>query len=259
MRGYFTDGIAVVLCGGKSSRMGRPKALLPFDGEPLVAHIARALGRLFPEVVVVAAPGKEFVGLLGLLGSQPDDTNEPDQPNERKNPNQLNQPEIRVVVDEVAHQGPVGSFYYGIGAAGGDFSFVTSCDAAFLNPALIEYLVRQLPGYDVVAPYWESLFQPLHAVYRKSVRPLLKDQLERGELRPIYLYDKVPTRKVAEDEIRSLDPEGWSFFNMNSPEDYRSALRRWEAKTVPPRPVPVAVTVELFGVPRLLAKRKEVP
>ncbi len=119
--------------------------------------------------------------------------------------------------------------------------------------------MRQLPGYDVVAPYWESRFQPLHAVYRKSVRPLLKDQLERGELRPFYLYDKVPTRKVAEDEIRSLDPEGWSFFNMNSPEDYRSALRRWEAKTVPPRPVPVAVTVELFGVPRLLAKRKEVP
>ncbi|HEX9443457.1 MAG TPA: NTP transferase domain-containing protein, partial [Candidatus Binatia bacterium] len=118
--------------------MGRPKALLPFDGEPLVAHIARALGRLFPEVVVVAAPGEEFVGLLGLLGSQPDDTNEPDQPNERKNPNQLNQPEIRVVVDEVAHQGPVGGIYYGLGAAGGDFSFVTSCDAAFLNSALIE-------------------------------------------------------------------------------------------------------------------------
>lgn len=263
-RAYFADGGAVVLCGGKSSRMGRPKALLPFAGEPLVVHIVRALGRLFPEVVVVAAPGEQFDALSGLLVSSL---------------NQPNQAKIKLARDEVAYQGPVGGIYYGLGAAAGDYAFVTSCDAAFLNPALVEYLVRQLPGHDVVVPHWDGRFQPLHAVYRKSVAPLLKIQLERGELRPIFLYDKVPTRQVAEEEIRRFDPEGWGFFNMNRPEDYAAALEHWDARrrvetetekqkggsgavSVPVPisvPVSISVSVELFGVPRLLAKRSEVP
>ena len=91
----------------------------------------------------------------------------------------------------------------------------------------------------------------------RSVAPLLHEQLERGELRPIFLYDKVRTRKIHEDEIRRLDPEGLSFLNMNSPEDYEAALQLWrqetaiETETAPPHSV---LSVELFGVARLLAK-----
>jgi molybdopterin converting factor small subunit len=124
-------------------------------------------------------------------------------------------------------------------------------------------------NYDVVVPYWENRFQPLHAVYRRSVMPLLKEQLERGELRPIFLYDRVRTRKVDEDEIRRFDPEGLSFLNMNSPADYDAALALWknrrrvETETVQlPASISVSdsiyVTVELFGVARLLVKTKEV-
>ena len=57
------DASAVVLVGGKSSRMGRPKALLPFDGEPLIAHVVRKLESLFSEIVVVAAPDQELPSL----------------------------------------------------------------------------------------------------------------------------------------------------------------------------------------------------
>ena len=102
-------------------------------------------------------------------------------------------------------------------------------------------------------PFWQERFQPLHAVYRRSVLPLLKEQLERGELRPIFLYDKVRTRKVHADEIRRFDPEGLSFFNINTPEDYEEALKRWERM----RPS-LTCTVELFGAARLLAKTREV-
>ena len=76
---------AVVLAGGKSSRMGRPKALLLFDGEPLIVHIVRALKHMFAEIVVVAAPEQEL----------------PDLP-------------VTLVRDEVAYQGPVGGIYYGL-------------------------------------------------------------------------------------------------------------------------------------------------
>ncbi len=57
---FVADARAVVLAGGKSSRMGSSKALLPFDNEPLIVHIVRALNRIFAETVVVAAPGQEM-------------------------------------------------------------------------------------------------------------------------------------------------------------------------------------------------------
>ncbi|MET0502822.1 MAG: NTP transferase domain-containing protein [Candidatus Binatia bacterium] len=225
------DATAVVLAGGKSSRMGRPKSLLPFGDEPLIAHIVRALQRIFPDIVVVAAPEQELPSLPA-----------------------------RLVRDEIAYQGPVGGIYYGLKAAGGEFSFVTSCDVAFLNPRLIAHLISQIKDYDVVVPWWEERYQPLHAVYRRDVLPLLEGQLQRGELRPVYLFDKVRTCKVSEEEIRGFDPEGLSFFNMNTPDDYARASRRWEelAASGNLAESSVTCTVELFGMAQLLAKTKAV-
>jgi molybdenum cofactor guanylyltransferase len=226
------NATAVILAGGKSSRMGQAKALLVFDQEPLIAHIARALKRMFAEIVVVAAPEQELPALPA-----------------------------RIVRDEVAYQGPVGGIYYGLRAAGGEFSFVTSCDAPFLSTALIAYLTAQISGYDVVVPFWEERYQPLHAVYRGSVLPLLKEQLERGELRPVYLFDKVRTRKVDQDEIKTLDPDGLSFLNVNTPQDYQAALKRWRQRRQEEKEVTAfgsTCTVELFGTAQLLAKAKTV-
>lgn len=226
------DASVVILTGGKSSRMGRPKALLPFDGEPLIIHIVRQLAQHFPDLVVVAAPEQELPALP-----------------------------VTVVRDTVAYQGPVGGICYGLQAAQRDVCFVTSCDAPFLNLGLVSHLLSQSTGYDVVVPFWEDRLQPLHAVYRRSVVPLLQTQLERGELRPILLYKKVPTLEVSPDEIRRFDPDGHSFRNMNSPADYQAALGLW--RTLPPAPgtmeeAAITCTVELFGVARLKAKTDRV-
>lgn len=216
------NSCAVILAGGKSSRMGTPKALLRFGGEALISHIVRALQRVFTETLIVAAPGQELPPLPATL-----------------------------VRDEVAYQGPVGGIYYGLKAASREVCFLTSCDAPFLNLSLVTYLMSRISDYDVVVPHWQGRFQPLHAVYRKSVAPLLKEQLEQGELRPIFLYDKVRTCKIGEEVIRRFDPEGSSFLNMNTPQDYQIALERWQN-------LPLTCTVELFGAARLRAKMAEV-
>jgi molybdopterin-guanine dinucleotide biosynthesis protein A len=191
---------AIILAGGKSSRMGRPKALVVFDGEPLIVHLVRLLRRSFKQIIVVAAPGQEL----------------PDLP-------------VMMVRDELPFQGPVGGIYYGLRAVLEESAFVTSCDAPFLNLSLIRFLTAQIPLYDVVVPYWQERFQPLHAVYRASVAPLLAGQLERGELRPVTLFQKARTLRIDADAIRRFDPEGLSFLNMNTPEDYQAALAHWDA------------------------------
>ena len=193
---------AIVLAGGKSSRMGRPKALLPFNNEPLIVHIVRRLGKIFGEIVVVAAPDQE----LPLLPA-------------------------RVVYDDLPHQGPVGGIYYGLQSTTTDLSFACSCDVPFLNLSLVSYLLSAASNHDVVVPYWDDRFQPLHAIYRRSVLPLLKAQLDEGKLRPIFLYEKVPTLTVPEVEIRRFDPEGLTFMNMNTPEDYQRALALWREQS----------------------------
>lgn len=221
---------AIILAGGRSSRMGQAKALLPFDGEPLIAHIVRSFKELFADVVVVIAPDQ-------VLPALP----------------------VTVVRDEVAYRGPVSGIYHGLNAAKGEASFVGSCDIPFLNLSLISHLVSQVHNHDVVVPYWAGRYQPLFALYRKSVVPFLRDQLLRDELRPIFLFDKVRTRKIDEAEIRRFDPEGLSFLNMNTPADYQAALqRRREIVTRSPLES-IFCTVELFGVARLRAKTKIVP
>jgi len=217
------DATAIILTGGKSSRMGRPKALLPFAGEPLIAHVVRALKTIFAEAVVVAAPEQELPTLPAVL-----------------------------VHDDVAYQGPVSGIYHGLTASAGEVCFVTSCDAPFLNLALVAHLLSRISDCDVVVPYWQERLQPLHAAYRRSVAPLLREQLNRGELRPISLYPKVRTREIHEVEIRRIDPEGLSFLNMNSPEDYDAALKLWSKKNS------ISVSVELFGVARMVAKTQSV-
>jgi len=216
---------AIILAGGKSSRMGQPKALLPFGGEPLIVHNVRALHRHFTEIVVVTASNQ-------ALPSLP----------------------VTLVQDEVAYQGPVGGILYGLRAASQEVCFITSCDAPFLNLSLITYLVSLITEHDVIVPYWEDRLQPLHAVYRRSVAPLLQDQLQRGELRPVFLYKKVRTYEVPAADIRRFDPEGLSFRNLNSPEDYQAALALWQQ-----RQREISCVIELFGIARLKAKAARIP
>ncbi len=210
--------------------MGTSKALLLFDGEPLIVHVVAILKRLFDDVVVVASPGQD-------LPSMP----------------------VTLVRDDVAYQGPVGGLCYGLRAATGERCFVTACDSAFLSPALISHLVGRSADCDVVVPHWQGRFQPLHAVYRRSVLPLLEDQLARGELRPVSLFDRVRTVRIDEEEIRRFDSEGSSFFNMNTPADYQEALDRWRTggATGDARQDSITIQVELFGVARLLARTSE--
>jgi molybdopterin-guanine dinucleotide biosynthesis protein A len=228
----MTRVAAIVLAGGRSSRMGTSKALLHFDGEPLIVHIVETLQRLFPEVVVVTAPGQDLPSMA-----------------------------VTLVHDDVAYQGPVGGLCYGLKAANGDVCFVTSCDSAFLCSTLISYLVSRSSEHDVVVPHWQGRLQPLHAVYRRSVLPQLEQQLARGELRPISLFDKVRTLTINEEEIRRIDSEGSSFFNMNTPEDYEEALMRWRElrrRQSLDQCDWIRCTVELFGVARLIAETREV-
>ncbi|HLX05854.1 MAG TPA: hypothetical protein VKR28_09980, partial [Candidatus Binatus sp.] len=85
-------------------------------------------------------------------------------------------------------------------------------------------LVALLDDFDAVIPEVGGKLQPLHAVYRKQCANAIESLEAGGEKRLTAGASAINARKVSEEEVRKLDPQLTSFFNVNTPEDYRRAL-----------------------------------
>jgi molybdopterin-guanine dinucleotide biosynthesis protein A len=196
----------VVLCGGQSKRMGRPKAWLPFDGEFMLPRVVRLLREVVSRVVVVAAPEQDVPPL-------PDD--------------------VHIVRDEERGRGPLQGLAAGLSALAGaaDAAYLTSCDVPFLQPAFVRRMVKLLGDHRVCVPRVGEFHHPLAGVYRLDVLPVVTRLLAEDRLRPFFLFEEVPTRVVEAAELADVDPTFQTLRNLNTPEDYEAALRdvgsRW--------------------------------
>ena len=190
----------IVLCGGRSQRMGRPKAWLPFAGELMLPRVVRLLGDAVRPVVVVAAPDQDVPPL-------------PD--------------EIAIVRDEEKGRGPLQGLAAGLEALEGraDAAYLSSCDVPFLRPAFVRRLVELLGEHDICVPRVGDYHHPLAAVYRVGVRDAARRLLAEGRPRPFFLFEAVPTRVVGADELADVDPTFQTLRNLNTPEEYEAALR----------------------------------
>jgi len=212
----------VVLAGGRSSRMGSPKAALEWHGSTLLHRtagiVARAAGG---PVVVVRASGQDLPEL----------------------------PRGTIVVDDPREgKGPVQGIAAGLAALAGlaETAFVTSTDLPFLHPAYIRRVLRVLgapDGPDVALPVARGYQQPLAAAYRTSLAGLAERLVKEDRLRPAFLFAECSVERLddaallADPVLAALDPDLDSVLNVNTPDDYQAARLR---------PAP-EVTVQLFG------------
>lgn len=181
---------AAVLCGGESRRLGRDKAFAKYRGHPLLFHVLDILAGLAEDVFIVsnkAAPYARFG--------------------------------VRLVPDHDPPCGPLGGIAAGLAAARHDLLIVTACDMPFLNPDLLRFLAGLASRAEAVVPLNKGQFEPLAAVYRRSCLEAVERRIAGGDLAAFSFYPDVRVRKVAEDEWRSVDPEGRSFINVNSAKD----------------------------------------
>jgi molybdopterin-guanine dinucleotide biosynthesis protein A len=149
---------AIVLVGGRSSRMGQPKAALDFGGVPLLTRIVIELKARFDEVVIVAAPVSE---------GQP----------------RIEIPGLKIVHDETAFTGPLDALRRGLDELDHDIAFACSCDSPLLSSYVAGKLVAMLHDYDAVIPEVGGKLQPLHAVYRKRCARAIVALEAEGEKR----------------------------------------------------------------------------
>ncbi|MFM2094221.1 MAG: hypothetical protein RIS70_1345 [Planctomycetota bacterium] len=195
----------IVLCGGKSIRMGQPKADLPFGGETLLERVVRRLAAVVSPVVVVAAPDQSLPGFTT---------------------------EVLVVRDERTGAGPLEGLRRGLDTLRTvtDFAFVTSCDSPFVEAAFVTEMLSRAQSHDAAVPVDRSgdseFYFPLAAVYRTSLGAVIGCMLDAGEFRVTQLFAHISTSRVDLKELREVDPELVSLVNVNHPAEYQAALRR---------------------------------
>ena len=141
-----------------------------------------------------------------------------------------------MVADELPGCGPLGAIWTGLGHIRGERAFVTACDLPFISPRLARSLYEMGALATVVLPLIRGQTEPLHAVYSRACRPLLGAALARGQLSLQPVLSAARPLLVGEEELRALDPELLSFFNLNTPDD----LSRAQALLAEPATLPAA-------------------
>jgi molybdopterin-guanine dinucleotide biosynthesis protein A len=217
--GARTAGI--VLAGGRSTRMGRPKAGLEWHGSTLLHRVAGLVGRAVDgPVAVVRAPGQELPSLP---------------------------PGARVVEDAREGRGPLQGLAAGLAAVGdeADLAYVSSTDVPLLHPAFVARVLAaaQREDVDVALPVAQGFRHPLAAAYRTSLLPQVEELIAADRMRPAFLFERCRVHELDEAELlrdgrlSRADPELLSLLNVNNPDEYERA----RARAAPP------VTVRRFG------------
>jgi molybdenum cofactor guanylyltransferase len=190
----------IILCGGESKRMGQPKAWLPFGDELMLPRVVRLLGEVVAPLVVVAAPEQDIPPLPA---------------------------DISIIRDDEKGRGPLQGLAAGLRALQGraEAAYASSCDVPFLQAAFVRRLIELIGDQHNCVPRVGDYHHPLAAVYRLSVIEAVERLLQANRLRPVFLFDAVPTRVVEAAELADVDPTFQTLRNLNTPEDYDAALR----------------------------------
>ena len=190
---------SIILAGGKSSRLGRNKALQIVDSKSLIQWVVDRVSMLSTEIIIVTADG-EAIPCYSTL-------------------------EVKSVADIYPEKGPLVGIYSGLMSASSSRAIAVGCDTPFLSVSLLKYMTQMCSVYDVVVPRMKSKLEPLCAVYSRNCSGSIQRLLEQDELRIDRLFGMVKVKYVEEDEINRFDPEHLSFFNINSEGDLDRARK----------------------------------
>jgi molybdopterin-guanine dinucleotide biosynthesis protein A len=178
----------VIFAGGKSSRMGQDKALLPFGGYNTLSEFQQVrLSKLFKKVYISAKENKfDF--------------------------------EANIIEDKHKDNSPLVGIISIFETLKVDKVFILSVDAPFVNKEVIDKLINSNNRFDAVVAKSKSGVQPLCGVYKRSVLPIAQEHLKGKNHRLTSLLKKVDTQFIPfEDDAL--------FLNLNHPHEYEKAQK----------------------------------
>ncbi len=182
----------VILAGGQNKRFdGQNKAFLRVGGKRIIDRLLEVYTRLFDQIVLVTNDPAAYMDIDAMI-----------------------------VTDHYSVRSSLNGLHAGLYAATHEYAFFAACDTPFIRGALIRRLLDVLAHkVDIIIPSTSAGFEPMFAVYKKTCLPAMVWQLERDLLKIQGVFRKVRVKTVAEADLREVDPDLISFFNINTPED----------------------------------------
>jgi molybdopterin-guanine dinucleotide biosynthesis protein A len=202
---------AIILAGGQNKRMGKEKWLLRTNGETFVERIVNELTPyLDPVMIVLARQSHDTVQ---------DSIPLPDQV--------LTNSKIQILRDELADMGPLSGIQTGLQHCHHEYILIVASDMPFIRWEIVEYLLQKCieSEAEAVIPTWLQKAHPLCAVYRTSALRSLKIYLQQGGYKVMEWVSGLNHILVPEVELKPFDPNGTCFMNVNTPQEYETAVQ----------------------------------
>ena len=185
----------IILAGGKSTRMGKDKALIKIDGKTLIENTLEKI-KDYCIKVIISANNSESYSFLNH----------------------------EIIVDEQPGLGPLGGIYSCLKHSKAEKNLVMAVDIPFINKGFIENLLKHMEDGDIVVPVNENKkIEPLCAIYSKSVIPYVEKMINSNDLKVQNLSGYVKTKFVEITTDQEFYHAGL-FQNLNSLSDLNNLL-----------------------------------
>ena len=198
------DATAIIMAGGKSRRMGVgvDKSMLPVKGKPLIKYILEQLYPHFSEILISSNDVPKYAS-LGVG--------------------------VKIIRDEVAGKGPLMGIASVLRTSANQTNFVIACDIPEINISFVRRMLRESKGFDAVVPQiGQTQYEPLFAVYKKSVLSAIDNAITSGNYRIIDSLKKCRVKYIDLSYIDYID----KIKNLNTMDDYLEFIGKKENAAV---------------------------
>ena len=189
------DADALILAGGRSRRMGAPKASLPINGVAMIQYMLGAIRPIFRRTLVVARPETPLPDL-----------------------------KVDLAFDQYPNRGPLAGLISGLKASDAGWCFVTGCDMPFLDTEMIRLMAGELEGAEAVVVRSSGRIQPLHAFYHKDCGGGGEWLLREGVGSLMALLDRCHLKVLEEAEFAGHSRLLRSLMDLDTPDEYAAVL-----------------------------------
>jgi molybdopterin-guanine dinucleotide biosynthesis protein A len=204
---------ALILAGGENKRLPVIKGFIEIKGWKIIESNINLLRQIFDCVII----STNEPGLYFYLG-------------------------VPMIGDIVKHKGPMTGILSALVTLEPPEIFVTACDMPFIKPQLVKYIVNKWTqskgnsslitrhpspknGWNAAIPVFDGKSQPLLGIYSKRIIRNMEDAIKKGNRSLREFLKKLDVLYIGEEEVRAIDPEGKSFVNINTLEDYEEVVK----------------------------------
>ena len=192
----------IMLCGGRSRRMGKDKGSILLRGKPMILHVLDVVQEVADEIILVLRDENQIKSYTKILKDEID--------------------VLKIVTDKSKDQGPLMGILTGLSNIKSKQGQILPCDSPFISKEFILKMFKTMEesDFDAIVPIWDDgHLEPLHSIYKKNSQTNIEKLIKNGKRNVNSLINSLNVKVV---DVEELDPTGQSFQNMNTIKDLKS-------------------------------------